>query len=263
MSLLTLLARPATFLLLALPGDGAVAAQECRQFRQCYDLAAEARERGDIELATRYYSIACATPVERVYGALQIAACERIIDLSAASDDNATAEAYFGRRCEGGSDQACFFLGRIAEGRDSLAAALAIMRSLCEERFELPAVHGYDACSHVRRIERTTEVRQPDVERTGPIQVAAFFVIFVMTAISGAVFLRFVVNKRSGLAAASVGLSALAVASYGYYETGIPSHYDIRVDLLLIFPALVVNVFLIGAALIGAAIARRKASRTA
>jgi TPR repeat protein len=257
-----MLVHPASFLLLVLPGDGAMELQECRQFRQCYDLAAEAGERGDVELATRYYSIACATPVERVYGALQIAACERIIDLSGTSDDYTTAEAYFGRRCEGGSDQACFFLGKIAEERDSLAAALAIMRPLCDERFELPAVHGYEACTHVRRLERTTEVRQPDIERTGPIQVAAFFAIFVMSAMSGAVFLRFVVSKQNGLAAASVVLSVLAVASYGYYETGIPSHYAIRVDLLLIFPALIVNLFLIGAAVIGAALMRRKASRT-
>jgi hypothetical protein len=254
------LARPAIALLLSV--NGTAAAQECRTCRRCYDLAREVREAGDVARAIRYYSIACSTPVERVYGALQIAACESIVTLSGESDDYATATDHFARRCQGGSDQACFFLGRIAEERDSLATALAIMRPLCEERFTLPAVHGYEACTHVRRLERTTELRQPDVERTGPVQVIAFFAIFALTAISGAVFLRFAVNKKSNLAAASVVLSLLAVASYAYYETGIPSHYDIRVDLLLIAPALIVNLFLIGAALIGSALARRKASRT-
>jgi hypothetical protein len=262
MLLLIRLARPATFLLLILPGGETAAAQQCQTFRRCYDLGAEAKEAGSVDVAIRYYGMACATPVERVYGALQIAACESIITLSGESDDYARADAYFGRRCQGGSDQACFFMGRIAEERDSLRAALAIMRPLCDERFELPAVHGYDACSHVRRIESTTDARHPDVERTGPIQSAAFFSIFAMTAISALAFLRFLVSKKNGLAAASVGSAVLALLSYGYYESGIPSHYAIRVDLLLIFPALVVNLALIVAAAVGAALVRRKASRT-
>jgi hypothetical protein len=222
------------------------AEQPCRTFRECYDLAVDAREAADTARAIEYYAAACTFRVERVYGALHIAACDWIIRLSEPLDGYATATAFFRKRCADGSDEGCFFLGTLAARRDSFAVALSILRPLCEERFDLPAVHGYNACTRVRQIEQVIRAREPEELRTGPLQLAAFIAIFGLTLISAMVFAWAIASKNVVLGRATVGLSMLALLAYGYYESGIPSHYAIRVDLLLIVPALAINVILVG-----------------
>ncbi len=232
--------------LLLVSGTGAqLPAQECRGFRQCYNLAADARTAGDTGLAIHAYSDACALPVERVYGALQIAACEYVISLSGATDGHASSDAYFRGRCEAGSDQACFFLGKMEAARDSLEAALALLRPLCDARFELPAVHGYTACTQLRRIAQVVEAREPEMLRTGPLQLGAFLGVLFLTLVSAAACVRALVTKSPTLATWCLASSGLALLVYGYYESGIPSHYAIRIDLLLILPALIANLVLI------------------
>lgn len=231
------------------PGH-APAEQPCQTFRECYDLAVDAREAADTARAMEYYMVACTHRVERVYGALQIAACEWIIRLSEPFDGYTTASEFFRRRCVDGSGEGCFFLGTLAARRDSFAVALSILRPLCEARFELPAVHGYNACTRVRQIEQVIRVRQPQEPRTGPLQRAAFLAIFGLTLLSGMAFAWAIASKNVVLGRASVGLSMLALLAYGYYESGIPSHYAIRVDLLLIVPALAINVVLVGSYLV-------------
>lgn len=232
--------------LASLSSRHAPAEQPCRTFRECYDLAVDAREAADTVRAIEYYAAACTFRVERVYGALHIAACDWIIRLSEPLDGYTTATAFFRKRCTDGSDEGCFFLGTLAARRDSFAVALSILRPLCEARFELPAVHGYDACTRVRRIERMIRAREPEEPRTGPLQLAAFIAIFGFTLLSAMAFAWAIASKNVVPGRVSVGLSMLALLAYGYYESGIPSHYAIRVDLLLIVPALAINVVLLG-----------------
>ena len=73
--------------------------------------------------------------VKRVYGALKISACEKIITLSSSSDNYATASTYFSERCEQGVEEACFFLARVAERQRDLAKAISLMNRCVMQAF--------------------------------------------------------------------------------------------------------------------------------
>jgi hypothetical protein len=48
-------------------------------------------------------------------------------------------------------------------------------------------------------------------------------------------------SSRQGCAVATFVLPLVAVALYAFYESGIPSEMNIRLDLLLVYPALAVD----------------------
>ena len=81
-----------------------------------------------------------------------------------------------------------------------------------------------------------------------------------MTALAMLAYGAFRKSKNRYLVGWTLVLSIMALVTYGYYESGIPSHYAIRVDLLLIAPALAVHLFLVAAAAVGGIAVRRKAA---
>ncbi|MEE9595993.1 MAG: hypothetical protein V3V96_04370 [Acidiferrobacterales bacterium] len=137
-------------LFLSIPG---FAQGECSGFRDCYDRAKAAEREAKSDIAITYYALACPMEVKRVYGALKISACEKIITLSSSNDNYATASTYFSKCCEQGVKQACFFLARVAERQQDFPKAIDLMKPLCDAGFSLPIVAGYDSCANLERLQ--------------------------------------------------------------------------------------------------------------
>ena len=92
--------------------------------------------------------------------------------------------------------------------------------------------------------EQALQILAPP-DRTGPLQLGAFFLILAMSVI-GRFLLRRLRSEslsprqRRWLRHLSKAVAFVAVGVYAFYESGICGYCNIRVDLLLIAPALVV-----------------------
>ncbi len=83
-------------------------------------------------------------------------------------------------------------------------------------------------------------------ERTVWIQLPLFFVILLLPVASiifSAISRKKNINKvrKQNLKAISLLLPLLSIILYIYYESGISSYSDIRIDLLIIWPAMIAN----------------------
>ncbi len=232
----------AASLSLSIPG---FAQAECSGFRDCYDRAKAAETEGKSEIAIDYYALACPMEVERVYGALKIAACENIITLSGSSDNYATASTYFSKGCKQGIEEACFFLARVAEEQQDLFKAMDLMRPLCDTDFSLPVVAGYDSCDRLEGLQAKWEISNPKPPRSLIVQNTAFLSILVFSFVAAALFGLFLYKRNHRLAAGALIFSILVFLVYGFYESGVPTNANIRIDLLIIIPALLINFIIV------------------
>lgn len=214
---------------------------ECRGFRDCYDSAQAAEGEGKSDIAITYYELACPMAVKRVYGALKIAACEKIITLSNSIDNYATASTHFSQRCAQDVNEACFFLGRITERQGDLPKAIELMKPLCDAGFSLPVVSGYDSCDVLARLQQKWEIRNPKPARPIVLQYIAFFSIVALSFVAAVLFGLFLYTRNHRLAAGALIVSILVFLVYGYYESGVPASANIRIDLFIIIPALLVS----------------------
>lgn len=221
----------------------------CAGFRACNDAGQTALAAGDSIEALRYYGAACDMTVTPPLGALHIAACERIVTLSAAVDHSDYAQTFFGPRCHDGSAKDCLFLGRLEERRDSLARALTVLTPLCDDGFALPAVHGYEACAHVDRINAALAIRHPRPARDERLQLYLALAFFIATGVTLILTSAGGSSNSHLLALAAIAFALFAGGIYWYYERGIPRFADIRIDLLLILPALALNTVAVGVSL--------------
>lgn len=223
----------------------AFAQGECSDFRDCYDQAQAAEGQGKSDIAIAYYALACPMPAKRVYRALKISACERIITLSKSGDNYASANIYFSKRCEQGMKEACFFLARVAERQRELPKAIGLMKPLCDADFSLPVVAGYDSCDNLERLQAEWEVRNPKAPRSLILQNAAFFSILMLSFAAAVLFGLFLYKRNHRLAASALIVSILVFLVYGYYESGVPTNANIRIDLFIIIPVLLVNFIIV------------------
>lgn len=229
-------------LFLSIPG---FAQGECSGFRDCYDRAQAAEREMKSDIAIAYYASACSMEVKRVYGALKIAACEKIITLSSSSHNYATASKYFSKGCGQDVKQACFFLARMAERQQNLAKAIELMKPLCDARFSLPVVAGYDSCDVLERLQAKWEIRNSRASRSLILQNSAFFSILVLSFVAAVLFGLFLYRRNHRLAASALIVSILVFLVYGYYESGVPTSANIRIDLLIIIPTLLLNLVIV------------------
>lgn len=106
------------------------------------------------------------------------------------------------------------------------------------------AAYVYRFSPHNRQMVREHAV----MERSARIQIALFFVLLALAVLSVWLFVRSSserLSKRAqqGLRGAVPALALLTLGVYLFYESGISAYSNIRVDLLLVWPA-------VGAALI-------------
>lgn len=188
--------------------------------------------------------------VRRAYGALKISACEKIITLSSSSDNDAIASTYFSERCEQGVKQACFFLARVAERQQDFPKAIDFMKPLCDAGFSLPIVAGYDSCANLERLRAKWEIRNAKAPRPIILQNTAFLSILVLSFVAAALFGLFLYKRNHRLAASAPIVSILVFLVYGYYESNVPTSANIRIDLLIIIPALLVNFIIVAVVLL-------------
>ena len=233
-------------LLLLFSGGRALAQDVCTHFWSCYNTGSKARDGGNIPLAIQAYSKACSMDVKRTLIARKYSSCLQIINFSRETDNYQTARTYFEGECAIGSSNGCLFLSKLEAEQGNLERAIELTKSLCREKFRFKVVSGYDSCDELKKHKKAWKLKNPDPPprpRTVVEITIGFGGIFLFILLSPILLFR----KKAGRALIS---SLLAFAFYVYYESGVPSHAAIRIDLLLIYPALIVNTgLLIGAAI--------------
>ena len=177
----------ALFSLLVVLSFSVWAQGDCRSFRECYELGRRADRENDLPLALRAFSNACSKDVKRSLIALKFSACLQLLRISETFDDYSTARTFFEDQCHNGVQNGCFFLGKLEEDQGNLERAMEIMKPLCRQDFSNPSVFGYGGCDALESLHRKWESLHPDPprkSRKGPLQIAAFFSVFVFVFVS-------------------------------------------------------------------------------
>ena len=123
---------------------------------------------------------------------------------------------------------------------------MEIMKPLCRQDFSNPSVFGYGGCDALESLHRKWESLHPDPprkSRKGPLQIAAFFSVFVFVFVSLA-FVGWSYMKKSRTAVWALLFSLFGFATYVYYESGVSPYANIRLDLLFLLPGLLLNLVL-------------------
>jgi hypothetical protein len=224
----------------------ATAQDVCGSFRNCYNTGSQARDGGNIPLAIKAYSKACRIEVKQSLSALKYSACLQIINFSRATDDFKTAHTYFEKDCTEGSSNACLFLGKLEAEQGNIKRAMELAQPLCEEGFRYKNISGYDACEELKKYKRQWKREHPDPPsppRPIPLAIAGFAGIIIFTLLSFVLFLWSFKKAKPKTSFRAMVFSLLGLASYYvYYESGVPGHAAIRLDLLILLPILITNI---------------------
>ena len=212
-------------------------AQSCNTFRQCDNLGKAARDAGDLSEAQSYYKKACFMEVKRSLVNLRNNSCIAVTTISGELDSYASAYTFFNKACIDGKDAGCFHLALLENDRGNLQLAMEMMKPLCDRKYIIDrAVHS-SGCTEYKDMERTWESQnpgQPRQARDNAIQIPVFVITLLLPLIAN-VFLSLKQYSVSFI------LSGLTFISYGYYEYGVSPSANIRIDLLLIFPLLLLS----------------------
>ena len=227
-----------------LPATQELAGPRCDTFRDCDNLGRAAREAGDLATAKTYYSQACFMDAANPLLGLRDNACRQVTTISGELDDYASAYTFFDEACTDGKDAGCFHLALLEGDRGNLETAMSIMKPLCDKDYTIHENIATSGCWEYERMEREWAVQNPREPRANAIQIPVFAFFFLLSFMA----IGFSVFKRYSLSAT---LSALAFATYAYYESGVSPYAAIRIDLLLILPMLVVNLILFARNLFG------------
>ncbi len=77
------------------------------------------------------------------------------------------------------------------------------------------------------------------------LQNTAFLSILVLSFVAAVLFGLFLYTRNHRLAAGAPIVSILVFLVYGYYESGVPTSANLRIDLLILMPALLVNFIIV------------------
>lgn len=265
--------------LIAAPGANSSLGEEehCRRGsdRACRSLGIEAQKSGDYERAFDYLKIACEDHPPR--GALFT--CTNYFAVAKQLGRLDTAPVKLESRCAAGDQFICYHLARAYREVEMPDDVHRILEPLCEENFNLPFNAAFGPCMDLgqsletagdleraayffkldcdrdtntsrlscssydyvdaRLHPKTTQRRQPINE--------AFFLVLAMPVLS---LILFMVNGRVNLRIVQWAIPVLTILAWAVWESRLES-YDIRVDLLLILPAVAMVILM-------AFLARRK-----
>lgn len=215
-----------------------VHAQSCNEFRQCDDLGRSAKESGNLTEALTYYQKACFMEVKKPFLNLRNNACLSVTKISGDLDNYASAYSFFNQACHEGKDTGCFHLALLEYDRGNLEPAMKMMKPLCDKNFIIAENVYSNACTEYKQIKSVWKVQHPRQPRDSNIQMPVFLVTLVLPLIATV----FLFLKRYYT---SLTLSILGFLAYGYYEYGVSPFADIRIDLLVILPALLLNLVIL------------------
>ncbi len=210
----------------------------CNTFRDCDDSGRAARDAGELTTARAYFSQACFLEVPNPLLGLRDNACRQVTTISKELDDYAPAYTFFDEACKDGKDAGCFHLALLEDDRGNLEKAMEIAKPLCDKKYFVHKNISTTGCRAYERMSRKWDVQNPRKPRASSIQIPVLvgFLLVSLMAIG------FLVLRRYPL---SLAFSILAFATYAYYESGVSPYAAIRIDLLIIFPILFVNLLLI------------------
>ncbi len=119
---------------------------------------------------------------------------------------------------------------------------MEMMKPLCDKNYIIHKNLHSNGCTEYEQMKMTWKVQNPRQPRDDVIQIPVL-VITLLLPVVAAVFLPL---KQYHV---SLVLSGLAFISYGYYEYGVSPYANIRIDLLVIYPMLLVSlaIFLVSA----------------
>ncbi len=111
---------------------------------------------------------------------------------------------------------------------------MEMMKPLCDSKYIIhKGVHS-SGCTEYAQMKQVWKVQNPRQTRDSSIQMPVLVITVLLPLI--AVLISFLRRHQAGLI-----LSGLAFVSYGYYEYGVAAYANIRIDMLVIMPVLLVN----------------------
>ena len=239
----------------------------------------EAQKAGNHEKAYEYLKITCEDHPPR--GALF--PCSNYFVVAQKLDRLDTAPSNLEAQCGDGDKFICYHLAKAYLAVELREDAHRILEPLCHENFTLPFKAAFGPCNDLGRsletagnLERAAYFFQLDCdrdtntsdlscsafryldnklhpktrERLEPIS-EAFFLVLAMPVVS---LILFIAGGRMKLKIVQWVIPVMIILSWGLWESRM-EQYDIRIDLLLILPA-------VGAVILMAILARRKLKKT-
>lgn len=216
----------------------------CDTFQECDNLGRAARDAGDMAIAQAYYRQACFMEVADPLLNLRNNTCRQVTTISGGLDEYASAYAFFEAACTQGKDAGCFHLALLENDRGNLHDAMQLMEPLCDRGYIIHENVATTACGEYQRMELEWDAQNPREPRPDAIQISVFALFFLLSAVA----IGLSVLRRYSI---SLILSALAFATYAYYESGVSPYAAIRIDLLLVFPVLVLDLIFFVRSLFG------------
>ena len=209
-------------------------AELCHTFRKCDDLARAAKDAGDLIIAQTYYKKACFMDAAKPLLNLRNNSCRSVTTISGELDGFTSAYAFFSKACKEGQDAGCFHWSLLESERGHLELAMEMMKPLCDKKYIIhKGVHS-SGCTEYAQMKQVWKVQNPRPARDSSIQMPVLAITVFLPLM--AVVISFLRWHHAGLI-----LSGLAFVSYGYYEYGVGPYTNIRIDLLVVLPVLLVN----------------------
>ena len=160
--------------------------------------------------------------------------CDAVTRISGELDDYKSAYTFFDQACKAGKDGGCFHLALLEDDRGNLKLAMDMMKPLCDKKYIIHENMYSNGCTEYKQMKSKWKVQNPRKQRDNAIQMPVLVVTIFLPLIA-AVFL--ILKLR----VVSLVLSGLAFVSYGYYEYGVSPYANIRIDLLIIYPLLLLS----------------------
>lgn len=160
--------------------------------------------------------------------------CRAVSTISGELDNYISAHTFFNKACTAGKDAGCFHLALLENERGDLRLAMEIMEPLCDRKYIIHENVWSSACNEYERMKQAWKVQNPRQPRDDAIQLSILGATLVLPLIAAG----FLLLRRYYL---SLSLSVLAFISYGHYEYGVSPYANIRIDLLAIYPLLLVS----------------------
>jgi hypothetical protein len=270
-----------TSTVMAEPGTGLSNESRCQRGsdRACRSVGMEAQKAGDYEKAYDYLKITCENHPPR--GALF--PCSNYFVVAQKLNRLDTAPSELEAQCGGGDKFICYHLAKAYIAVELREDAHRILEPLCNENFSLPFKAAFGPCMDLGRsleaagnleaaaytfkldCDRDTNTSNmscslyeylenkmhPKVEEKREPIIVAFLLVLAMPVVS---LILFYLGGRRNLKIIQWLIPVMIILNWAVWESGVGS-YDIRIDLLLILPA-------VGAVILMAILARRKLKKS-
>ncbi len=233
----------------------------CQSASECRTLGLNLQQAGDDEAAFDYLRIACEdhSPVGALF------TCANYFTAAKNLGRLGEAHSRLEMRCAGGDEFLCYHLARAYLAVDLPQEAERLLKPLCESGYKLPFKAAFGPCRDLAgslkesgETERALQAYRADCklggtsgelscesaknlerkkaghgERKEPRQLALLGIL----ALPFLSLLMLILGGRSSLLLTKWGLPVLALVLWGAWESRVFGIYDIRLDLVLILPA--------------------------